>query len=204
MAPKASNKMELSEEIPWSVVIIIVIGTFMAILDSSIVNVALPKMMAVFGANTDTIAWVVTAYMLTLGVVMPLSGYLGDTFGYKRCYFTALALFVTGSFLCGFAWSMDSLIAARVIQAMGGGIVTPLGMAIIYKTCPRDRIGEMTRCLGHLRDGGAGYRPDSRRIYRAIPRLANDLLSQRADRIDQPLPNLYKSRGIGIDQGEAL
>ena len=59
----------------------------MAILDGSIVNVALPKMMAVFGANTIKIAWVVTAYMLTLGVVMPLSGFLGDTFGYKRCYF---------------------------------------------------------------------------------------------------------------------
>jgi DHA2 family multidrug resistance protein len=147
-AVKASKKMELSEEIPWSVVIIIVIGTFMAILDSSIVNVALPKMMAVFGANTDTIAWVVTAYMLTLGVVMPLSGFLGDTFGYKRCYFTALALFVTGSFLCGFAWSMDSLIAARVIQAIGGGIVTPLGMAILYKTCPRARIGEVLGVWG--------------------------------------------------------
>jgi len=136
-----SKKMELSEEIPWSVVIIIMIGTFMAILDGSIVNVALPKMMAVFGANTDTIEWVVTAYMLALGVVMPLSGYLGDTFGYRRCYFMALCLFVTGSFLCGFAWSMDSLIAARVIQALGGGILTPLGMAIIYKTCPRSQIG---------------------------------------------------------------
>jgi EmrB/QacA subfamily drug resistance transporter len=140
--------MELCEKIPWSVVVVIVIGTFMAILDSSIVNVALPKMMAVFGANTDTIAWVVTAYMLTLGVIMPLSGFLGDTFGYKRCYFTALALFVTGSFLCGFAWSLDSLIAARVIQAIGGGIVTPLGMAILYKTCPRARIGEVLGVWG--------------------------------------------------------
>jgi EmrB/QacA subfamily drug resistance transporter len=140
--------MELCEEIPWSVVVVIVIGTFMAILDSSIVNVALPKMMAVFGANTNTIAWVVTAYMLTLGVVMPLSGYLGDIFGYKRCYFLALALFVIGSALCGFAWSLDSLIAARVIQALGGGILTPLGMAIIYKTCPRARIGEVLGVWG--------------------------------------------------------
>ncbi len=148
MSPATSKKMELGEEIDWSVVIIIIIGTFMAILDSSIVNVALPKMMAVFGANVNTITWVVTAYMLTLGVVMPLSGWLGDTLGYKRCYFFALALFVAGSTLCGLAHSMDTLIAARVIQAMGGGILTPLGMAIIYKVCPRNRIGTVIGVWG--------------------------------------------------------
>ncbi len=142
------KKMELTEEVPWSIVLIILIGTFMAILDGSIVNVALPKMMAVFGANTIRIAWVVTAYMLTMGVVMPLSGFLGDTFGYKRCYFAALALFVTGSALCGFAWSLDSMIAARVFQAFGGGILTPLGLAIIYKTCPRNKIGTVIGVWG--------------------------------------------------------
>ncbi len=141
MSPDKIRKLEVSEDINWPVVIIIVIGTFMAILDSSIVNVALPKMMAVFGANTDKIEWVLTAYMLTLGVVMPLSGYLGDTFGYKRCYFAALTLFVFGSALCGLAWSVNSMIVARVIQACGGGILQPLGMALIYKACPRNKIG---------------------------------------------------------------
>lgn len=140
--------MEIGEEIDWSVIIILIIGTFMAILDSSIVNVALPKMMAVFGANVDTIEWVVTSYMLALGVVMPLSGFMGDTFGYKRCYFTALALFVSGSALCGFATSMSTLIAARVIQALGGGMMMPLSMAILYKICPRHRIGEVLGVWG--------------------------------------------------------
>ena len=135
------RKLEVSDDINWPVIFIIVIGTFMAILDSSIVNVALPKMMAVFGVNTDKIEWILTAYMLTLGVVMPLSGYLGDTFGYKRCYFAALLLFVFGSALCGLAWSINSMIAARVIQALGGGLMQPLGMTIIYKVVPRGKIG---------------------------------------------------------------
>ncbi len=147
-AVKTQHKMEVHEEIPWPIISVIFIGTFMAILDGSIVNIALPKMMAVFGANTDSIAWVVTAYMLTLGVVMPLSGYLGDTYGYKRIYSTALVLFVTGSFLCGFAWSMDSLLAARAFQAVGGGLLVPLGMAIIFKTCPRNKIGRVMGVWG--------------------------------------------------------
>lgn len=141
MNPNNMRKLEVSDDINWPVVTIIMLGTFMAILDSSIVNVALPKMMAVFGAPTDQIEWILTAYMLTLGVVMPLSGYLGDTFGYKRCYFVALSLFVLGSALCGLAWSVNSMIAARVIQALGGGILQPLGMAVIYKICPREKIG---------------------------------------------------------------
>lgn len=130
-----------NEEINWSILIVIIIGTFMAILDSSIVNVALPKMMAIFNASEDQIEWILTAYMLTLGVIMPISGYLGDTFGYKRTYISALLLFIIGSTLCGMAWSVNSMVAARVIQALGGGIMQPLGMALIYQSFPRSKIG---------------------------------------------------------------
>lgn len=113
----------------------------MAILDSSIVNVALPKMMAIFNSSTDGIEWILTAYMLTLGVIMPLSGFLGDTFGYKKVYISALSIFVVGSTLCGMAWSLNSMVFARVIQALGGGIMQPLGMALIYQSFPRSKIG---------------------------------------------------------------
>jgi len=129
------------EKINWPAIIVIIIGTFMAILDSSIVNVALPKMMAIFGASADSAEWILTAYMLTLGVVMPISGFLGDTFGYKRIYFLALAFFVFGSALCGMAWSVNSMVLSRVIQALGGGMLQPIGMAMIYKACPRSKIG---------------------------------------------------------------
>ena len=120
---------------------VIIIGTFMAILDGSIVNVALPKMMVIFSANTEDIQWILTAYMLTLGVIMPISGFLGDTFGYKRTYITALALFVIGSALCGMSLGVNTMIAARIIQALGGGIMQPLGMALIYMSFPRSKIG---------------------------------------------------------------
>ncbi len=130
-----------SEKINWPVLVVIIIGTFMAILDGSIVNVALPKMMVIFSASTEDIQWILTAYMLTLGVIMPISGFLGDTFGYKRTYITALALFVAGSALCGMSLGVNTMIAARIIQALGGGIMQPLGMALIYMSFPRSKIG---------------------------------------------------------------
>jgi EmrB/QacA subfamily drug resistance transporter len=130
-----------TEKMNWSILVVIVIGTFMAILDSSIVNVALPKMMTIFNASADDIQWILTAYMLTLGVIMPISGFLGDTFGYKRTYIVALSLFVLGSVFCGMSWGVNSMIAARIIQALGGGIMQPLGMALIYQSFPRSKIG---------------------------------------------------------------
>ncbi|MGE5416065.1 MAG: DHA2 family efflux MFS transporter permease subunit [Acidobacteriota bacterium] len=130
-----------SEKINWSILLVIILGTFMAILDSSIVNVALPKLMSIFNSSPDDIEWILTAYMLTMGVVMPLTGFLGDTFGYKRVYIFALMCFVAGSALCGMSWSVNSMIVARIIQALGGGIMQPLGMAIIYQSFPRSKMG---------------------------------------------------------------
>lgn len=124
----------------WLALIVVVFGTFMAILDSSIVNIAIPKMMAVFGVTTDEIKWVLTAYMLAMGAVIPLTGYLGDRFGTKKVYIWSLILFTTGSALCGFAWSNSSMVAARIIQAIGGGMIMPTSMAIIYQiVAPNER-----------------------------------------------------------------
>ena len=125
----------------WLALLVLTIGPLMAELDSSIVNVALPKMMAVFNVSATSVDWILTAYMLTMGVTMPLSGFLGDNFGYKRCFFAALALFTLGSALCAAAWNFDILIVARVVQGIGGGLIMPSTMAILYKICPRERIG---------------------------------------------------------------
>ncbi|MCR4400447.1 MAG: DHA2 family efflux MFS transporter permease subunit, partial [Syntrophomonadaceae bacterium] len=132
---------ESSAPLDYSILLVIIIGSFMAMLDGTIVNVTLPRLMAVFGASPDRIQWVVTIYMLTLGIVMPVSGYLGDTFGYKRLYMASLAVFVAGSALCGLAWNLDALIGARVLQAVGGGIMQPVGMAMLYHNYPRSRMG---------------------------------------------------------------
>jgi MFS transporter, DHA2 family, multidrug resistance protein len=115
----------------WAVLGIIMMGTFMAILDSSIVNVALPHMMSTFGVDRDKIEWVSTGFMLTSAVVMPLVGWLTSRISYKALYLGSLAVFTIGSLLCALAWSYESLVAARVLQALGGGAIQPIGMAIV-------------------------------------------------------------------------
>lgn len=113
----------------------------MAILDSSIVNVALPKLMAIFGVGAEKIQWVMTAYLLVSGVVIPVTGYLGDRFGYKRLYIYTLAAFTVGSALCAIAWSNNSLVAFRVLQAIGGGMMIPVSMAMLFRIVPPQKIG---------------------------------------------------------------
>lgn len=120
---------------------VVVVGTFMAILDSSIVNIAIPKMMAVFGVSLDKVKWILTSYMLTLGAVIPLTGYLADIFGTKKLYIFSLGVFTLGSLLCGLAWNINTMIIARVIQGIGGGMIMPVSMSIIYEIIPKEERG---------------------------------------------------------------
>lgn len=125
----------------WIPLFVVVLGAFAAILNNSSVNVALPKMMAIFGVPADEIQWVLTAYMLASGVVIPVTGYLGDTYGTKKAYLLSLLVFTAGSVLCGLAWNNNSMIAARIVQGIGGGAIMPLSMVIVYKIVPRNMIG---------------------------------------------------------------
>ena len=129
------------ESYKWLVLGNVMIGTFMAVLDASIVNVGLPTLMASFGVTIDKIEWVITAYMLVLAVMLPTSGWMADHFGYKRTYLLALGLFTTGSFLCGMAWNESMLVVFRVIQGAGAGFLMPVGMAIITREFPPERRG---------------------------------------------------------------
>jgi len=117
------------------------LGTFMAVLDSTIVNVGLPKIMASFGVGIAKIEWVITAYMLALAVMLPTSGWLADKFGYKKIYFLGLLLFTFGSLLCGMSANENMLIISRVIQGLGGGMIQPLGMAIVTREFPPEKRG---------------------------------------------------------------
>jgi MFS transporter, DHA2 family, multidrug resistance protein len=114
----------------------IMIGTFMAVLDATVVNVTLPTMMSSFGVGLDKIQWIITAYMLAMAVMLPTSGWLADRYGYKRMYFLGLLLFTTGSLLCSLSPNENILIASRVIQGLGAGTLQPLGMAIISREFP--------------------------------------------------------------------
>ncbi len=119
----------------------IMIGTFMAVLDATIINVGLPKIMASFGVGLDKIEWIITAYMLAMAVMLPTSGWLADKFGYKRMYFTGLLLFTLGSMLCGLSANENMLIMSRIIQGLGAGAIQPLGMAIITREFPASQRG---------------------------------------------------------------
>ncbi len=120
----------------WFLLANIMLGTFMAVLDSTIVNVGLPKIMASFGVGIDKIEWVVTAYMLSMAVMLPTSGWLADRFGYKRLYFLGLLMFTIGSMLCGMSHDENTLILSRIVQGLGAGTIQPLGMAIITREFP--------------------------------------------------------------------
>ncbi|MEN6328567.1 MAG: DHA2 family efflux MFS transporter permease subunit [Syntrophomonas sp.] len=125
----------------WPILFVVIIGTFMAMLDSSIINIAIAKMMAVFGSSLETIQWVLSAYTLTLGAIVPLTAYLMDIWGNKKVFMFALGVFTLGSFLCGLAWSDSAMIAFRVLQAVGGGMIVPVGMTMIMQIFPLEERG---------------------------------------------------------------
>lgn len=126
----------------------VVMGVFMAILDNTVVNVAIPKMMSVFAATQNEIEWVITGYLLVTGMLTPVSGYLGDRFGQKRIYMIALAIFTIGSALCGLSWSADSIIFFRVIQAVGGAMLMPVSMTILFSMAKPERRGAIMGIWG--------------------------------------------------------
>lgn len=116
----------------WLPLTVTTIGSFMSLLDSTIVNIALPTILRDFGARLEDGQLVLTVYLVALAVVIPVSGYLGERFGMKRLYIVTLVCFTAGSTLCGFAWNLPSLIVFRVLQGLGGGMLQPLGMAIVF------------------------------------------------------------------------
>jgi DHA2 family multidrug resistance protein len=125
----------------WLVLAGVMLATFMAVLDATIVNVALSKLMSSFGVPVDRVEWVLTAYLLIFSVMLPSSGWLADHLGYKFIFMAGLALFTLGSFLCSLAWDFNILIAFRVVQGAGAGILMPVGMAIIMREFPPEKRG---------------------------------------------------------------
>jgi EmrB/QacA subfamily drug resistance transporter len=126
----------------------VIVGTFMVVLDNTVVNVALPQLGQVFGAELSLLQWVITAYFLAQAAVIPLSGWMSDRFGAKRIYLISLVLFSLGSALCGLAISAQTLIAARVVQGLGGGMLMPIGMAVLFRLTPPQRRGAIFALFG--------------------------------------------------------
>ena len=115
---------------------VFVSAMFMNIMDSTVVNVALPTLSRYFGVPLASVSEVVTAYLVTLAVAMPASGWAGDRFGARRVMLGAIAVFTAASALCGLATSLPELVAFRAVQGIGGGVLIPVGMAMLFRTFP--------------------------------------------------------------------
>lgn len=126
----------------------VILGMMMVILDSTVVNVALPRLVEDFQSSVSTLQWTITGYTLALSAVIPLAGWMTDRFGAKRIFLLTILMFVLGSALCSLATNPTQLIIYRVIQGIGGGMVAPIGMAIVFRLAPRDKIGSIMGMLG--------------------------------------------------------
>jgi EmrB/QacA subfamily drug resistance transporter len=127
---------------------VVVLGAVMAILDTTVVNVALQALTLEFKTSFDTIQWIVTGYLLALATVIPVTGWACDRFGTKRPYLLSIALFLLGSMLAGMAWNIESLIVFRVLQGLGGGMLMPAGMTIMTRAAGPHRVGRVMAVLG--------------------------------------------------------
>jgi EmrB/QacA subfamily drug resistance transporter len=126
----------------WGIALAVIsVGAFMSVLDISIVNVAIPTMANQFGVDAREIEWVTTAYSLSLGVIVPVSGWLGERFGLSKVYAWAVLGFAGASALCGFAWNLESEVAFRILQAIPGGILPVITLTMLYKIVPPNKLG---------------------------------------------------------------
>ncbi len=118
------------------VLVVYIIGVFMIVIDGTMVNVALPRLAEEFGVESTEVEWIAVGYLLALAAVIPAAGWLGDRFGTKRVFIVSLVIFVGTSLLCGTAGSLEQLIAYRVLQGAGGGLVVPIGSTMLFRAFP--------------------------------------------------------------------
>jgi DHA2 family multidrug resistance protein len=134
-------KQNNDQDYKWWVLAIVMIGSFMSVLDSSGMNIALPHFMVAFGINMEQVEWISTVYMLAFAIFILFATWMKNLIGLKRTFLFGLSFFVIGSFLCSFAWSLDSLIVFRVVQAIGAGAITPISVTMLSEVFPKEERG---------------------------------------------------------------
>ncbi|HLG60816.1 MAG TPA: DHA2 family efflux MFS transporter permease subunit [Ktedonosporobacter sp.] len=132
----------------WIVASVVIFGFFMTILDTTIVNIAIPRLQNVFGADLTSVQWVLTAYTLVQGVATPLTAFLSQRLGQKRLYLIALMGFTAGSILCGLSFTLPMLIFFRVVQGAMGAFMSPLAITLLYSEFPIEERGTAMGALG--------------------------------------------------------
>ncbi|NKY60106.1 DHA2 family efflux MFS transporter permease subunit [Nocardia flavorosea] len=133
---------------PMTVALVLVAGSIMATLDQTIVNVAINRLSAEFTAPLATIQWVSTGYALAVAAVVPVAAWAMGRFGAKNLYLVAVTIFAVGSLLAGMAWNIESLIAFRVLQGLGGGLLMPVGMTVLLRAASPERLGRAMSTMG--------------------------------------------------------
>jgi EmrB/QacA subfamily drug resistance transporter len=127
------EKMKKPLEYKYIVAIIYSVVLFLDRMDITIVNVAMPTFATAFGINVTQTEWIATGFLLALAVVIPASGWTGDKFGTKKIFILANIIFTSSSLLCALSWSLNSLVAFRILQGVGGGMILPVGMSMVYR-----------------------------------------------------------------------
>src|SRR6185437_3032407 len=127
---------------------VVILGTIMTVLDLTVVNVAIPTLASDLGASIPAIQWVMTGYMLAFATVIPLTGWAAERFGARRAWIFALLVFLAGSVLAGAAWSLGSLIAFRVLQGLGAGMILPIGQTILAQAAGPQRMSRVMSVIG--------------------------------------------------------
>ena len=133
---------------PWLIAPVVALAAFMEVLDISIANVSLPHIAGELSASQDESTWVLTSYLVTNAIVMPISGWLSNRFGRKRFFLTCIAAFATISLLCGLAPNLDTLILLRAMQGAAGGGLQPSGQAILADSFPPEKRGMANAVYG--------------------------------------------------------
>src|SRR5580698_4430874 len=126
---------------PWLIAATVALAAFMEVLDTSIANVALPYIAGSLGASGDQSTWVLTSYLVSNAIVLPISGWFAGFFGRKRFFMMCLVVFTASSLLCGIAPSLGAIILFRVLQGLGGGGLQPMAQAILADTFPPEKRG---------------------------------------------------------------
>ena len=126
---------------PWVIALTVMLATFMEVLDTSVANVALPHIAGNLSAGVDESTWVLTSYLVSNAIVLPLTGWLSSLFGRKRFYMTCVGIFTISSFLCGLAPTLPMLVFFRILQGAGGGALQPISQAILVESFPKHKQG---------------------------------------------------------------
>jgi DHA2 family multidrug resistance protein len=148
MPAEAAIERRHGEEHRYLIAFAVVLAALMQVIDSSIVNVALPDMMGNLGASLDEIAWVSTGYILASVIVIPLTGWLGQLFGRKRYFVGSIVVFTASSFFCGASHSLGALIFWRIVQGVGGGALMTVSQAVLFEAFPPEEAGTAMALFG--------------------------------------------------------